>query len=216
MNDKHQRDDALSAEYALGTLRGNARLRFEKRLAQEPELAQQLARWQNMLSGLDSELVPQIPPERVWKKITLNLPQQPVAKKTLKPYWGWLVAAGLAAFTLISNFHGRAPDVMPLTVLSNAEQQAQWVVSSSSDRQQLVLTPLKPVAVAAQNSLQLWLIPGGQKPVSLGLVDERTPTQLTLNQITLPPGAVVAISLEPHGGSPTSQPTGPVLFSGVL
>lgn len=215
MNDKHQRDDALSAEYALGTLRGNARLRFEKRLAQEPELAQQLARWQNMLSGLDRDLVPQIPPERVWKKITLNLPQ-PVRKKTLKPYWGWLVAAGLAAFTLISHFQGRTPEVMPLTVLNNAQQQAQWVVSSSSDHRQLVLTPMKPIAVAAQNSLQLWLIPGGQKPISLGLIDDRAPTQLTLKQITLPPGAVVAISLEPHGGSPTSQPTGPVLFSGVL
>ncbi len=37
---KRQRDDALSAEYALGTLRGNARLRFQKRLQSEPELTE--------------------------------------------------------------------------------------------------------------------------------------------------------------------------------
>ena len=36
MNTNQQQDDALASEYALGTLRGHARLRFEKRLRQEP------------------------------------------------------------------------------------------------------------------------------------------------------------------------------------
>jgi anti-sigma-K factor RskA len=38
MNDAEKRDDMLAAEYALGTLRGGARLQFQKRLANEPAL----------------------------------------------------------------------------------------------------------------------------------------------------------------------------------
>ena len=43
MNDSEKRDDMLAAEYALGTLRGGARLQFQKRLAAEPVLAARVA-----------------------------------------------------------------------------------------------------------------------------------------------------------------------------
>lgn len=39
MNDAEKRDDMLAAEYALGTLRGGARLQFQKRVLREPALA---------------------------------------------------------------------------------------------------------------------------------------------------------------------------------
>lgn len=215
MNTHQQRDDALASEYVLGTLRGNARLRFEKRLREEPELAACVASWQTMLAGLDSHLRPEIPPARVWKKIVLDLPQQKGARR-LNPYLGWLVAAGLAAFTLFSNYSQRPEEFAPLVVLGDAQQHGQWVVSRSSDLRHLKLTPLKAVAVTSANSLQLWLIPAGKQPVSLGLLAANAPTQVETNNRTLPAGTAIAISLEPQGGSPTGQPTGPVLFSGVL
>ncbi|PET35949.1 hypothetical protein CN514_24955, partial [Bacillus sp. AFS001701] len=67
MNDSEKRDDMLAAEYALGTLRGGARLQFQKRLAAEPGLAARVAYWQEMFSTLDSHLAPVHPPETVWK-----------------------------------------------------------------------------------------------------------------------------------------------------
>lgn len=66
---------------------------------------------------------------------------------------------------------------------------------------------------------ELWLIPSGGKPLSLGVLPADG-----LAQIAIPPAfadqtrrdAIVAVSLEPPGGSPTGQPTGPVIGSGKL
>lgn len=214
MNDKQQRDDALSAEYALGTLSGLARLRFETRLRAEPELAANVARWQTLLAGMDSQLAPVAPPEKVWKKIALSLPQQH-SRQPKRYYAGWLAAASIAAIALIAHLFFQPPTLTPLTVLNDAQHQEQWVVSADSELAQLRLTPLHPVAVAANNSLQLWLILPGKAPISLGLLDNQQATAVTLNRDIARSGTI-AISLEPHGGSPTGQPTGPVLYSGQL
>lgn len=215
MNDLEKRDDMLAAEYALGTLRGGARLQFQRRLADEPDLAARVAYWQEMFSTLDSHLAPIHPPEAVWKKIALDLPLK-APLRNIRPYLGWMVAAGLAAVTVVTWLSTRAPELAPLMVLNDGQQHGQWVVSADSRRQQLSITPLRPTNVAAQNSLQLWLIPPGQAPVSLGLVDNRAPTQVSLKNASIVADAVIAISLEPQGGSPTGQPTGPVLYSGKI
>jgi anti-sigma-K factor RskA len=69
-------------------------------------------------------------------------------------------------------------------------------------------------------AIELWIIPAGQsRPRSLGLIQSGEPIRLDL-----PPdlagaataGATLAVSLEPPGGSPTGQPTGPVIASGKL
>lgn len=215
MNDGDKRDDMLAAEYALGTLRGGARLQFQKRLAAEPGLVARVAYWQETFSTLDSHLAPVTPPETVWKRIALDLP----AKKPLRqnrPYLGWMIAAGIAAVSAIAWYSTRAPELAPMLVLNDAQQHGQWIVSADARRQYLSITPLRPNAVAAQNSLQLWLIPAGEAPISLGLLHNAVPTSVVLKHETLTPDAIIAISLEPEGGSPTGQPTGPVLYSGKI
>ena len=67
--------------------------------------------------------------------------------------------------------------------------------------------------------MELWLIPQGGRPHSLGLIQPGQPIRLTI-----PPelsgsvikDATLAVSLEPPGGSPTGQPTGPVIAAGPL
>lgn len=215
MNDAEKRDDILAAEYALGTLRGGARLQFQKRLADEPGLAARAAYWQNMFSTLDSHLVPVPPPETVWKRIALDLPSATPLRKS-RPYISWMAAASLAAVTVITWYSTRTPELVPLIVLNDARQHGEWVVSADARREHLSITPLRPNAVAAKHSLQLWLIPDGQAPISLGLLHTAIPTRVTLRNTVLTPDATIAISLEPEGGSPTSLPTGPVLYSGKI
>lgn len=219
MNSSQPRDNALASEYALGTLRGSARLRFEKRLRNEPNLAALVGRWQTLLGGLDSQIQPQHPPGSVWKKIQLSLPPErhtPVHSRWRWSYLGWALAAGLAAVTLVPYFSPKAPDLAPLMVLNGSSQQGQWLVSADSARKTLRLTPLQLASISASNSLQLWAIPVGAKPVSLGLLDSKAVTQVSNGNVTLSRGVTIAISLEPQGGSPTGQPTGPVVYSGVL
>lgn len=215
MNDSEKRDDMLAAEYALGTLRGGARIHFQKRLAAEPDLAARVAYWQEMLSTLDSHLAPVHPPETVWKRIALDLPPKKPLRQS-RSYLGWMVAASLAAVTVVTWYSTRTPELAPLMVLNDAQQHGQWIVSADNSRQYLSITPLRPNAIAAQNSLQLWLIPAGKAPISLGLVHSDVPTRVAIRNNTLTPDAMIAISLEPEGGSPTGLPTGPVLYSGKI
>ena len=70
-----------------------------------------------------------------------------------------------------------------------------------------------------QKAFELWLIPPGDKPHSLGLIDPLRPVRITVPKSLLPQvnrDAVLAVSLEPPGGSPTGQPTGPVIANGKL
>ena len=62
-------------------------------------------------------------------------------------------------------------------------------------------------------SLELWYVPEGQKAVSVGLVGEG---DIDLGQLTANDGDLLAISLEPQGGSPTGTATGPVIYTGKL
>jgi anti-sigma-K factor RskA len=217
MKSRQDIDNALAAQYALGTLRGSARLHFEKRLAQEQELVLRLGRWQTLLAPLENTTQPQTPPERVWKKIQLSLPPQKRASLWSWNYLGWALAAGLAAIVLVPYFTSRSPELAPLLVLNSSDAtKEQWIVSADRERKTLQLVPVQPRAIAANNSLQLWAIPSGAKPISLGLVNASQTTQLTAGNVTFSSGMTIAISLEPQGGSPTGQPTGPVVFSGTL
>ena len=68
---------------------------------------------------------------------------------------------------------------------------------------------------ARDRDLELWILPPGAKGVaSLGVLPV---TGRTLRLPSMPPtGTQLLISLEPRGGSPTGQPTGPVLYAGTL
>lgn len=66
----------------------------------------------------------------------------------------------------------------------------------------------------ADRSFELWLIPSGQKTQSLGLIQASGMTRIALAAERLSAVPMLAVSLEPKGGSPTGQPTEPVMFSG--
>ena len=66
---------------------------------------------------------------------------------------------------------------------------------------------------------ELWVIPADGKPRSLGTMKSAKQMHMRLADalaVLLQQGATIAISVEPPGGSPTGQPTGPVVASGAL
>lgn len=73
---------------------------------------------------------------------------------------------------------------------------------------------LGPPISRPDGALELWLIRGGEgAPISLGLVAPKG--DVTLLPLAVPPrpGDVLALSIEPQGGSPAPGPTGPVIAS---
>jgi anti-sigma-K factor RskA len=66
---------------------------------------------------------------------------------------------------------------------------------------------------------QLWIIPVGGTPISLGVIPAEESVKRRLSPALAAQfraGATVALSREPSGGSPTGQPTGPVVAAGEL
>ncbi len=63
----------MAGEYVLGTLAGDARRRFEARLAEDDAVARAVAAWQERLSPLSDPEVETPPPPEVWTKIRRRL-----------------------------------------------------------------------------------------------------------------------------------------------
>ena len=61
-----ERADAVAGEYVLGTLRGQARARFEHLAHGDRRLSDAVHRWEERLLPLAEALRPVAPPSRVW------------------------------------------------------------------------------------------------------------------------------------------------------
>jgi len=226
------RADALAAEYVLGTLRGPARVRFERLILTDPLLAEAVRRWEEQLIPLAQELPPVAPPARVWQAILKRTGGGAGSARTAKPrasmwaslgLWRGLALGGLAAaFVLAITLFTPAPERPEGTLVAVlAAQDAKPALIASADRTGRILTVkvLAPVALASDRALELWALPEGGSPRSLGLISAAGVARVALARPAdevLRNVPALAVSLEPRGGSPTGLPTGPVLFSGPV
>ena len=81
----------------------------------------------------------------------------------------------------------------------------------------LIVKAVDERPIAGNRDLELWALPPGGKPRSLGLVGASGKSSVKLAgdaDSTLGAVPALAVSLEPRGGSPTGSPTGPVLYAG--
>jgi len=136
-----------------------------------------------------------------------------------------ITSAALAACLVVALFWPNTTDhrevaaiVRPVAVLSATTPDAASHLIAGYDARQraLVFTPLNVSTTDAQHSLQLWRIGADKKPVSLGLLDTGKSTRIGVEELSTLEGVTLAVSLEPAGGSPTGQPTGAVLYAGVV
>jgi len=108
-------------------------------------------------------------------------------------------------------------DVRYSATLASADAQPALRVQAHADY--LQVEPLALAAITAQQSLELWAIPADGKPVSLGVIPAGGKGKVVLSdaqKALIGKPIALAVSLEPKGGSPTGQPTGPVLYQGAL
>ena len=211
---------ALAADYAIGLMPPTARRRFEHLLQGDALLRAELAHWLEHLNLLTEPLVEQPVPDRVWQAIVARIEPQTLHVPTKRPFWNWLRLSALACSLLIALsvglLYNRDNVQYKATLLSGTAQPALGIEAHAD---YLNVRPLELAAVDTGRSLQLWAIPVEGKPVSLGLIPRDGDGRIVLSQsqqqlIRIP--VVLAVSLEPQGGSPTGQPTGPVLYQGPL
>lgn len=249
--------DRLAASYALGTLRGPARRRFEALAREQAPVRAAALIWQSRFSSIN-ELQPDVAPApAVWTRIenlvlaereqtALQAARAKAAAQTasdsswsawLRSLTVWRVAsaagavATVAAVTLGMNLRQElgseiaklqtqlqaAPQIEYVAVLADDKAAASMLVTFDPKNKKLTLQRVGGYQEASDRSLQLWALPPGGGPKSLGVLTNEKLLRLTAGESDVREVPTLAISLEPKGGVPSETgPTGPVLFKGAL
>jgi len=214
--------EMLAAEYVLGLLT----------VAQLPHVVAQRqggTRFDNAVRQWEARLLPMAeavedvaPPARIWPAIEAAIAPAPAASgiwNNLR-FWrnfglvGGLVGAALAvALVAVLTSTPPAPPVATATLVSQHEGVFVATAEQTNTGVQLVINPAQ-VVVPEGKSAELWLITPGNKPAALGLLASDRAVTVSIPAAQLSgniAAAELAVSIEPAGGSPTGQATGPII-----
>jgi anti-sigma-K factor RskA len=183
--------EALARDYAVGTLRGPARRRFERLLRSAPEARLAVGAWQERLARLAEAVPPAEPRAAVWQNIEQRLFGAAQAATRTLPWWGrWLplgpragtAGAGLVvgllagAVLAVATLHWQPPlasrvgleaagpglPAAYVGILSDAQGRALVLASSRRHGQVLTIKWLQPdFRLPAGQVARLWALPKG-------------------------------------------------------
>lgn len=235
----HPFPDVQAAEYALGVQTAAERAEVERRMTLDPAFADEVGAWHERLAPM-IEAVPPVPPPRVvWLRIAAQLRLTKTSVNASAGFWSnialWrastavfatAAAAALAVLVLAPEPIRTAPATIqqPAEALTavgllkpSQDGPTSFVVTFDKAAQRLIIAPVTGPS-PADHSYELWMLPDGTAPVSMGVLDGTNVVAIDARRLIGPNGETrsLAISLEPRGGSPTGAPTGPVIASGAL
>jgi anti-sigma-K factor RskA len=198
----------------LGTLRATARRRFERAVVGSEVIASRVRRWEDRFVGLAPGPSAMQPSRRVWAGIVRQIEalERKGARPSASRAWQFALAAALLGVVVALGWYRFAYPPRPeaAAIFATTTGAQLWRVESTRDTTQLRMATLGPVQLEPGHSFELWALPAGGKPVSLGLL----PTQGTASAMltdaqraALRTSSKIAVSLEPQGGSPTGTPT---------
>lgn len=229
-------DEQLAAEYVVGVLTSEERAQAERRMAAEPGFAAEVAAWQERLTPLLAEIEPETPPRVVWMRVAAQLGVSATGRpsgvwNSVAVWRGVAAVASIAAavavaalvltpprvVTVPGQAAAGAPVLTSIALLKEEAGPTSFVVTLDKAHDRLIVATVAGQA-QADRSFELWVLPEGQAPVSLGVLNGREALVLDTAKLLGPDGetASLAITLEPLGGSPSGDPTGPVVASGAL
>lgn len=222
----------LAGEYVLGVLDADERAQAQARIAAEPAFARAVAWWENRLAHLAARVAPVEPPATVWPRIANLIGAAETPKRSAWNSLGLWRGASLGAFALAAASvvalivtprpaptptPTLAPAATEVAVINNpATQRPALVATLDRAADKLILTPVS-IALPNKRDAELWIIPEGRKPISLGVIPRDAQTRVALPAGLRGPSAytaTLAVSDEPLGGSPTGAPTGQIRAAG--
>lgn len=219
-------------EYALGLLTGEELAAARARAASDANFAREVARWRGRLAPMLDELEAVAAPDALWSRIERSIAATDggnvIMLRRRVALWRGLAGAMTALAAALALLLLVRPDTMsaptpaasaPMVAMLGDQKETKLVASWDPAARQLVLAVAGSMPSDAAHSHELWVIPAGGTPRSLGTMPDTKQMHMrladTIAQL-MREGATIAISLEPRGGSPSGAPTGPVVASGAL
>ena len=237
--------ELLAGEYVLGVLDATQRRHLQARIESEPAFSQWVQAWEGRFASLLDEIAPVAAPTQLWLRIRTQLGWAPVDGARRGPWQSvsfWRGATALAAAAAVAAvIIGRIPQVpaptpapprvvvqlppqpaeqpKPVTTLSRDDGSPGWLASLDVAHGTVMMVPVPAAADAQGRVPELWLIPEGEAPRSLGLVSINKAHSVAIPEglrRALTASSTLAITLEPPGGAPKGVPTGPIIAKGSL
>jgi len=228
---EHGGDDLLAAEYVLGVLPADERQVASRRIDTEPGFARMVDGWEAHLAPMASAYPEIEPPASVKPAIDRRLFTSAAAAPARSSlgiwsslaFWRGLAAVAVAALAI----YVAVPYINPPAALPQARLVASLAADGSDVKYLAVYDPahhevgLSHVSGerASGKDFELWMIEGKNPPVSMGVIPVGSTAHIVVSpaaQQKLAQGAVLAVTLEPLGGSPTGIASGPVVAAGAL
>ncbi|HET7650479.1 MAG TPA: anti-sigma factor [Gammaproteobacteria bacterium] len=226
----------LAGKYVLGLLKSRVRQRFERLAVEDARLRAEVAAWEDKFAAWTLILKPLQPPAAVWRKLQAALRADAGESRTVRlvaawnAVWSGAALAAAAAVLVVGILVGRslvtttppptaAAPAAYLAVMAAPQGQPRWLITVHAQNRRVDMNALADNTPPPGKSYQLWMLPKSGKPVSLGLMNSTGSAHETLTPdmlAALTKAKGLAISVEPAGGSPTGEPTGPVVFTGSI
>lgn len=203
-----EEDEAQAAEYVLGLPDLAERMALEARIKADPCFAALVTAWETRLAGLNDGFDP-VPAPDLLPQIEARL--FPAAPRPARRSLFWLLAPLAAALVLAAVFFVTPREAVLVATLQTEDAALTYEARYQGDT--LTITRVAGTAAAAGQVHELWIIAPDAAPVSLGLLAD---APLSVAYPVPPKGWTLAVSLEPAGGSPTGQPTGPVILAAQI
>lgn len=229
-----QPNEQLASDYALGILTNDEKNKADGLFVNDPSFRLMVEEWRERIAPMLNEDGEVPPPETVWREVEGQLfgePDEDVSKSTgiwsNAKLWRRLSFVSLAAaavlFSIIALRVGE-PQTGPanksgfVAALNPAEDKPTFLVQMD------MISGVLNISAGNLKDLEsrvpeLWLIPDGGTPLSLGIIFAEGNTALNITTSLLQhfkADAIFAISLEPAGGAPEGKPSGPFIATGPL
>ncbi len=225
------RDEVLAGEYVLGVLSFQDRRVVEDRMRVDRQFAAIVSRWEANLSTFNDDYDVVTPSQETFKQVEARLfgvPQKAVSQSggvwNSVFFWRCISAACLvitsAALSLtVATVSPLKPSTPLVAELSAPTSQVNLLASYEAQTGRMRIIPVA-AGKPEEKSLELWMLPSGGAPKSLGIfaAGQGGDGELVIPvemRSAIGEGTTFAVSLEPFGGSPTGAPTGPVVASGA-
>jgi anti-sigma-K factor RskA len=237
-------DDVLAGEFVLGVLDTSRHRQAQARVDGDRAFAQRVAEWERRLAPWLSDIQPVEPPAQVWARICLRLGWQdseppPTSLWQSLSFWrsatvlSTVVAVAAIVWILqsvrtplpqpppVAREQPAPPETgaKPVTPLDRDDGTPGWLASVDVSHGTVLMVPVPSAPDPQGRVTELWLIPAGKAPRSLGLVSidksytVKVPEDVRAALVT---GSVLAVTLEPPAGVPHPAPTGPIIAKGAI
>lgn len=236
--------EVTAGEYALGMLEGAELAAAQRQFLSDPEFAEMVEWWRSRLAAMAEAAGIFEPSPDVWPAIARRLGDHAVEggapqsiTQPVRGLSGWnlglaLGAAGAvaAAITVLIGQPAQAPLVAPTETAAPLTGERLVAQLEGADGA-LVLTGLidmrsGELAInmagfqpASGQATELWVVPDGGAPQSLGLVPASGTFERPLTaaeRASLVEGALLAVTYEDAAGAPHEAPTTDILLIGGL